>query len=126
MHSCCGVPDGDEQQKLVPVPRHDQALLVPRLVRIVGVLDEVQHLGPEERLRLVRQQHFVISGLSSLVVACSGAVLVGAAPAGPVPRGCAAGDLGDQVCQETADLAERDADEAAARAFGALAAVTAR
>ena len=35
-------------------------------------------------------------------------------------------DLGDQVCQETADLAEREADEAAARAFGALAAVTAR
>ena len=67
-----------------------------------------------------------MAGLSSLVVACSGAVLVGAAPAGPGPRGCAAGDLGDQVCQETADLAEREADEAAARAFGALAAVTAR
>jgi hypothetical protein len=75
---------------------------------------------------LVRQQHFVVFGLSSLVVACSGTVLVGAAPAGPVPCGCAAGDLGDQVCQETADLAERDCDEAAARAFGALAAVTAR
>ena len=29
------------------------------------------------------------------------------------------------MCQETADLAERDGDEAAARAFGAFAAVTA-
>ena len=30
------------------------------------------------------------------------------------------------MCQETADLAERDRDEAAARAFGAVAAVTDR
>ena len=75
---------------------------------------------------LVRQQHFVIYCLSSPVVAGSGAVLVGAAPVRPGPCGCAAGDPGDQVCQETADLAERDRDEAAARAFGALAAVTAR
>jgi hypothetical protein len=28
------------KQKLAPVPRHDQALLVPWLVRIVGVLDD--------------------------------------------------------------------------------------
>jgi hypothetical protein len=75
---------------------------------------------------LVRQQHFVVIALSSLVVAGSGAVLVGAAPAGPGPYGGAAGDAGGQVCQETADLAERDRDEAAARAFGAVAAVTER
>ena len=54
----------------------------------------------------------------------SGAVLVVSSPGGPGPGGGAAGDLGDQVCQETADLAERDRDEAAARAFGAFAAVT--
>ena len=53
-------------------------------------------------------------------------MLVGAAPVGPGPGGGAAGDAGGQVCQETADLAERDRDEAAARAFGAVAAVTAR
>jgi hypothetical protein len=51
------------------------------------------------------------------VVACFDAVLVGAAPAGPVPRGCAAGDLGDQVCQGTADLAERNCNEAACQDF---------
>jgi hypothetical protein len=44
------VRDGDEKQELAPIPRHDQALLVPSLVRIVGILDEVQHLGPEGRL----------------------------------------------------------------------------
>ena len=75
---------------------------------------------------LVLQQQIVIYCLSSLVVAGSGAVLVGAAPAGPGPYGGAGGDGGGQVCQETADLAERDRDEAAARAFGAVAAVTAR
>jgi len=76
---------------------------------------------------LVLQQHFVVIGLSSLVMADPGAVLVAPAPAGPVPGCCAAaGDCGDQVCQETADLAERDWDEAAARAFGAVAAVTDR
>jgi hypothetical protein len=73
-----------------------------------------------------RPYHFVVFGLSSLVVAGFGAVLVASAPAGPGPDGGAAGDGGDQVCQETADLAEREADEAAARAFGAIAAVTAR
>ena len=55
-----------------------------------------------------------------------GAVLVGAAPVGPGPDGGVVRGGGDQVCQETADLAERDRDEAAARAFGAVAAVTAR
>jgi hypothetical protein len=75
---------------------------------------------------LVRQQHFVVFGLSSLVMAGSGAVLVGSAPLGPGPDDGAGGGGGDQVCQETADLAERDRDEAAARAFGAVAAVTAR
>ena len=78
------------------------------------------------RTRLIRQQHFVVIRLSSLVVAGSGAVLVGAAPLGPGPDDGAGGDGRDQVCQETADLAERDRDEAAARAFGAVAAVTAR
>ena len=75
---------------------------------------------------LVLQQYFVMHCLSSLVVAGSGAVLVGAAPAGPCPCGGAPGDVDYQVCQETADLAERDRDEAAARAFGAVAAVTDR
>ena len=75
---------------------------------------------------LILQQHFVIVGLSSLVVAGSGAVLVASAPAGPGPCRGPAGGRGDQVCQETADLAERDRDEAAARAFGAVAAVTDR
>jgi len=50
-------------------------------------------------------------------VAGSGAVLVGAAPGGPGPCGGAGGDGSGQVCQETADLAEREVDEAAARAF---------
>jgi hypothetical protein len=65
-------------------------------------------------------------GLSSPVMADLGAVLVAAAPARPGPRGGAAGEDGNQVCQETAGLAERDRDEAAARAFGAVAAVTDR
>ena len=68
----------------------------------------------------------MIYGLSSLVVAGSGAVLVVPAPAGPGTCGGSAGGCGDQVCQETADPAERDRDEAAARAFGAIAAVTDR
>ena len=76
--------------------------------------------------QLVLQQYFVIYCLSSLVVAGSGAVLVASSPVGPGPGGGAGGDGRDQVCQETADLAERDRDEAAARAFGAVAAVTAR
>ena len=63
---------------------------------------------------------------SSLVVTGFSAVLVASAPAGPGPCGGAAGNGGGQVCQETADLPERDRDEAAARAFGAVAAVTAR
>ena len=75
---------------------------------------------------LVLQQYFVIYGLSSLVVAGSGAVLVVSSPVGPGPGVGTAGDAGGQVCQETADLADRDRDEAAARAFGAVAAVTAR
>lgn len=44
-------------------------------------------------------------------------MLVGAPPVGPGPYGGAAGDDGDQVCQEMADLPERDRDEAAARGF---------
>ena len=75
---------------------------------------------------LILQQHFVIVGLSSLVVAGFGAVLVASAPPGPAPGGAVAGSGGDQVCQEMSDLAERDWDEAAARAFGAIAAVTHR
>src|ERR1700727_1120902 len=78
------------------------------------------------RARLVLQQHFVIYCLSSLAVTGSGAVLVASSPGGPGPGSGVAGGADDQVCQETADLAERDRDEAAARAFGALAAVTAR
>ena len=75
---------------------------------------------------LVLQQYFVMHCLSSLVVAGSGAVLVASSPVGPRPGGSTGGDGRGQVCQETADLAERDRDEAAARAFGAVAAVTAR
>jgi hypothetical protein len=84
------------------------------------------HLGGPRLGSVVLQQHFVVIGLSSLVVADFGALLVAAAPAGPGPYDAAAGNGGDQVCQETADLAERDRDEAAARAFGAIAAVTHR
>jgi hypothetical protein len=75
---------------------------------------------------LVLQQHFVTQTLSSLVVGLPGAVLVPSAPQGPRPGHGAVGDDGDQVCQETLDLAERDRDKAAARAFGAVAAVTER
>jgi hypothetical protein len=64
--------------------------------------------------------------LSSAVMAGPGLVLVVSSPGGPGPGGSTAGSDGDQVCQKTADLAERDRDEAAARAFGAFAAVTAR
>ena len=74
--------------------------------------------------RLVLRPHLVMSVLSSLVVAGSGGVLVASAPAGSGPCGGPAGGGGDQVCRESADLAERDRDEAAARAFGAVAAVT--
>ena len=59
-------------------------------------------------------------------MAGSGLVLVVSSPGGPGPGGWAGGDGRGQVCQETADLRERDRDEAAARAFGAFAAVTAR
>jgi hypothetical protein len=75
---------------------------------------------------LVLQQYFVIDFLSSLVVAGFGAVLVASSPGGPGPGGGAGRDVGDQVCQETADLAECDRDKAAARTFGEFAAVTAR
>ena len=69
-------------------------------------------------LVVILQPHFVVMGLSSLVVADSGAVLAASARGGP-GQGCAAdGRLGGYVCQETADLAERDRDEAAARASG--------
>ena len=77
-------------------------------------------------MSLVLQQYFVIDRPPSFVMADPGLVLVMSPPGGPGPGGGAGGDSGDQVCQETADLAERDCDEAAARAFGALAAVTAR
>jgi hypothetical protein len=78
------------------------------------------------RHALILQQHFVIFGASSLVVGLFGAVLVAPSPVGPGPGHGALGNGGDQVCQETLDLAKRDWDEAAARAFGAIAAVTAR
>lgn len=68
----------------------------------------------------------MISGVSSLVVGLPGAVLVASAPVGPGPGQGALVDGGGQVCQETLDLAKRDWNEAAARAFGAIAAVTAR
>jgi hypothetical protein len=65
-------------------------------------------------------------GVSSLVVSLFGPVLMASAPVGAGPGHGAGGDGGDQVCQETLDLAQRDWDEAAARAFGAIAAVTER
>jgi hypothetical protein len=68
----------------------------------------------------------VICGVSPLVVGLFGAILVASAPVGPGPGHSASGDGGGQVCQETLDLAECDRDKAAARAFGAIAAVTAR
>ena len=112
-------PAATARSSRVNTTRDDHAVAVPRPA------------PPHPRSRstagvLVLQQHFVVSGLSSLVVAGFGAVLVAAAPAGPGPGGGPGGEGGDQVCQETADLAEREADEAAARAFGAVAAVTAR
>lgn len=75
---------------------------------------------------LVLQPHFVVFGLSSLVVAGFRAVLVAPAPVGPGPLAAAVVAGGDQVCQETLDLAKCERYEAAARAFGAIAAVTAR
>ena len=79
-----------------------------------------------EPIGLVLQPHLVIFAASSLVVGLSGAVLVTTAPVGPRPGHGTVGDAGDQVCQETLGLAQRDRDEAAARAFGATAVVTAR
>ncbi|PKW14485.1 hypothetical protein A8926_2105 [Saccharopolyspora spinosa] len=75
---------------------------------------------------LVLQPHFVVFGLSALVVGLSGAVLVTSAPVRPGPGHDTVGQGGDQVCQETLDLAQRDWDEAVARAFGAITAVMAR
>ena len=66
---------------------------------------------PMRQWRLVLQQHFVVFGVSSLVVAGSGAVLVAAAPVGPGYGGGAAGDGSGQVCQEMADLAEREVNQ---------------
>jgi hypothetical protein len=76
--------------------------------------------------QLVLQPHFVVFGLSSLVVAGAGAVLVAAAPAGPGPGECPVGQGVGQVCQQTADFAEGERNEAVARSFGVIAAVTAR
>jgi hypothetical protein len=42
------VRDSNEQQKLGLVARDDEAFLVPGLVRIVGIFDEVENLGPED------------------------------------------------------------------------------
>ena len=44
---CLAIRDGNEKQQLGPVARHDEALVVPRLVRIIRILGEVQHLRPE-------------------------------------------------------------------------------
>jgi hypothetical protein len=44
------IRDGNEKQQLAPVSRHDEAFLVPGLVRIIRVLGEVQYLRPEDRL----------------------------------------------------------------------------
>jgi hypothetical protein len=91
------------------------------------------HQSPQETQRsqtvvvvLILQPHLVILGLSALVVGLSGAVLVASAPAGPGPGEHAVGQGHDQVCQKTLDLSQRDWDEAAARAFGAITAVMAR
>src|ERR1700733_3196073 len=46
------IRDGNEKQQLAPVARHDEAFLMPWLVRIIRVLGEVQHLRPEDRLRV--------------------------------------------------------------------------
>lgn len=79
-----------------------------------------------ESMPRVLQPHFVVICLSALVVGLLGAVLVASPPVGPGPGHDAVERGGDQVCQETLDLAQRDWDEAAARACGAIAEVTAR
>jgi hypothetical protein len=72
------------------------------------------------------QPHFVVFRLSAQVVGLPRAVLVTSTPARPSPGHDAVEWGDDQVYQKKFDLAERDWDEAAARAFGAIAAVTAR
>jgi hypothetical protein len=62
---------------------------------------------------------------ASAVVAFTGAVLVASSPGRPCPPEGVGGDV-DQRCQETSDLGEGERDEAAARSFGAIAAVTER
>ncbi|GLY71080.1 hypothetical protein Atai01_76990 [Amycolatopsis taiwanensis] len=57
---------------------------------------------------LVLQPHFVVISLSALVVGLLGAVLVASTPLGPGPGHGAVEWGGDQVCQETFDLAQRD------------------
>ncbi len=42
------VANGNEQQHLTAVARGDQAFLVAGLVRVAGILNEVQHLRPEQ------------------------------------------------------------------------------
>lgn len=76
--------------------------------------------------RLVLQPHVVMFGASALVVGLLDAVLVTSPPVGPGPGHDTLGHGGDQVCQASPDLAQCERDETAARAFGAIAAVTAR
>ena len=109
----------------LPEPRF-LASARPNHIQMTCAAAPKQHRTQAPIRCLILQQHFVVLDLFSLVVADFGAVLVTPAPTGPGPGGGAGGEGGDQVCQETADLAEREADEAAARAFGAVAAVTHR
>jgi hypothetical protein len=90
------------------------------------VFPVVEYLAHDDGKDLVLQSHFVMLGVSALVVGLLGAVLVASAPVGPGPGHDAVDRRGDQVCQETLGFAQREWDEAAARAFGAIAAVTAR
>src|SRR5450755_3352861 len=61
--------DGDEEHKLAPVPRHDQALLVSWLVRVVRVFDEVQNLRPEDRCAWASRASNEVCGMRLVMAA---------------------------------------------------------
>lgn len=57
-------------------------------------------------------QPYLVELESSLVVGCFGAVLVSASPSRPSMNVVEGANGGDQVCQQTADLAEGEGNEA--------------
>lgn len=107
LHVCSLTPPAATPARSTPAAENTTGTTLPvYYMRAVGLLSAAREL--------VLQQYFVICFLSSLVVAGFRLVQVASSPGGPVPCGSAGRDLGGQVCQETADLAERDRDEAAA------------